>query len=105
MPRPPLASRATPRISANDLALYMLSSDTARIGIIRRAKYPQTPPLIRYRDVRGPLTVYLSDANRRLTPLTDAQAMFQQRSQDPSVSALAQDDARNSIEVLRAIQG
>ncbi len=105
MPRPPVTSRASPRISVNDLALYMLSSDTARIGIIRRAKNPQTPPIIRYRDVRGAVCSYLSDANRRLSHLTTAGEMFAQRAADPSVSVLRQDDAQNSIEVLRGVQG
>ena len=104
MPRPPV-TRASPRISVNELALFMLSSDTARLGIIRRAKNPQIPPIIRYRDVRGPVCSYLSDANRRLGPLTTAEEMFQQRAVDPSVSVLRQDDARNSIEVLHAVQG
>lgn len=41
-----------PRISANDLALYMVSSTTAQIGIVKRAKAPITPPIIRYKDAR-----------------------------------------------------
>jgi hypothetical protein len=105
MSSPLIETRVTPRISVNDLALFMMSSDTARMGIIRRAKNPQTPPIIRYRDVRGPVCSYLADANRRLSPLTSAEAMFTQRADDPSVSVLRQDDARNSIEVLHSIQG
>jgi hypothetical protein len=104
MSRPPIRERAEPRISANDLALYMLSSDTARIGIIRRAKYPQNPPITRYRDVRGPICTFLSDLNRNLNPLVAAETMFRQRMADPSESSLRQDDARQSIEVLNALQ-
>jgi hypothetical protein len=96
--------RTTPRISVNDLALYMVSSDTARIGIIRRAKNPQTPPIIRYRDTRAPICAYLSDANRRVNPLIVAEEMLSQRAEDAAESALRQDDARQSIEVLHAIQ-
>ena len=99
-----LTVRHSPRISVNDLALFMVSSDTARISIIRRAKHPQIPPIIRYRDVRPPLCHYLSDRLRSVNPLVTAETMFVQRSQDPSESALRQDDARHSIEVLRAIQ-
>jgi hypothetical protein len=88
----------------NDLALYMVSSDTARIGIIRRAKNPQTPPIIRYRDARAPICAYLSDGNRRVNPLVAAEEMLRQRGEDASESALRQDDARQSIEVLHAIQ-
>src|ERR1700733_30860 len=104
MSRPPIRERATPRISVNHLALYMMSSDTARIGIVRRAKYPQTPPIIRYRDARGPICSFLADMNRDLNPLVVAEEMFRQRMADSAESALRQDDARQSIEVLNALQ-
>lgn len=99
-----LTPRAAPRISVNDLALYMVSSDTARIGIIRRSKMPQPPPIIRYRDVRPVVCSFLADDNRSLNSLTTAEQMFQQRANDAAESALRQDDARNSIEVLHSIQ-
>jgi len=51
--------RVDPQISANDLALFMVSSDTARVSIVRRSKHPKKPPIIRYRDVRGPIRAYL----------------------------------------------
>jgi hypothetical protein len=99
-----LRRREIPRVSVNDLALFMVSSDTARLGIIRRAKHPQIPPIIRYRDVRPPICRYLSDRMRSVNPLVTAESMFVQRSQDPNESALRQDDARHSLEVLQAIQ-
>jgi len=98
-------ARQAPRISANDLALFMVSSDTARLGIVRRSKFPQKPPIIRYRDVRTPVCNYLADRLRSVNPLVQAEAMFRQRANDPSMSSLRQDDARQCIEVLRAIQG
>lgn len=97
-------ARPTPRISVNDLALYMVSSDTARIGIVRRAKNPQVPPITRYRDARGPICSYLSDLRRDVNPLVSAEEMFRQRMTDPAESPLRQDDARQSIEVLNALQ-
>lgn len=103
MARTPI-NRQTPRISVNDLALYMVSSDTARVGIIRRAKVPNTSPIIRYRDVRPVLCAYLSDNNRSVNLLVEAEETFNQRSEDPAISSLRQDDARNSVEVLHAIQ-
>lgn len=105
MPIPPINNRQVPRISANDLALYMVSSDTARMGIIRRSKTPQTPPVIRYKDARQPIIAYLSDANRRVNPLISAEDMFRQRAEDNSIGGLRQDDALKSIEVLHAVQG
>ena len=82
----------------------MVSSETARLGIIRRAKAPQTPPLIRYKDVRPVVGAFLADDNRRVGSLVAAETMFQQRAEDAAESALRQDDARNSIEVLHGLQ-
>lgn len=104
MARIPVADRLQPRISANDLALYMVSSDTARMGILRRAKSPQTPPIIRYKDARTPICAYLADPARNLGPLVTAEEMLRQRMDDPATSSLLQDDASHSIDVLHAIQ-
>jgi hypothetical protein len=98
------SSRLTPRISANDLALYMVSSHTAQIGIIRRARVPKTPPIIRYRDARGPVCAFLTDPIRGLNPLVAATAAMRQRADDPAESSLRQDDARQSIAVFKAVQ-
>jgi hypothetical protein len=99
-----LRERQSPRISVNDLALYMLSSETAKLGIIRRAKYPQAPPIIRYRDVRIVICSYLSDPLRRVNRLSDAEEVFRQRASDMSQTSLVRDDAKASIEVIGAIQ-
>jgi hypothetical protein len=94
----PLTQHQEPRISVNDLALYMVSSETARLGIIKRSKYPTKPPIIRYRDVRPIVISYLADSKRNVQPLVSAEVMFSQRADDPSGSSLRQDDARQSIE-------
>ena len=93
-----------PRISVNDLALYMVSSDTARMGIIKRAKHPQTTIIIRYKDARPAICAFLSDISRNVNPLISAESMLSQRALDPSQSSLMKDDATHSIEVLHAIQ-
>ena len=98
-------TRNEPRITANDLALYMVSSDTARVGIIRRAKHPQAPPIIRYRDVRPVVCNFLADDNRQVNRLVQAEEMFARRMDDDAESSLRQDDARASIEVIRSTQG
>lgn len=82
----------------------MVSSDTARIGILRRAKNPISPPIIRYRDVRNAITSYLTDATRNLNHIVTAEQMFQQRIDDPSISPLLRNDALLSIEVLHSLQ-
>lgn len=63
------------------------------------------PTLIRYRDARAPICAYLADPRRAVNPLVQAEQMFRQRAQDPGLSALQHDDAEQSIEVLRAVQG
>ena len=83
----------------------MVSTDTARMGIIRRAHDPRTHTVTRYRDVRDPIRSYLSDLSRNVKPLLDAEKMLHQRATDPSESAMRQEDARLSIEVVNAIQG
>ena len=88
----------------NELALYMVSSDTARFGIVRRAKAPKAPPIIRYRYARQPLATYLSDPNRRINVLMAAEEAMRQRQGDTALSALMQDDARQTIEVLHSVQ-
>lgn len=94
-----------PRISANELALFMVSSTTGQLGIVRRAKNPTTPPIIRYKDARPAITAYLTDPTRNLNPLISAEQMLDQRANDSSESSLRRDDAAKSMEVLRAIQG
>ena len=96
--------RVSPRITVNDLAQYMVSSETAKIGIIRRSKYPQTAPIIRYRDVRPVICGFLADPMRRVNQLVAAEQMFEHRATDTSEGPLRRDDARASIEVLHALQ-
>ena len=83
----------------------MVSSTTAQIGIVKRAKNPIAPPIIRYKDARPAISAYLTDPARNLNPLIVAEQMFQQRVADMSESSLRRDDAAKSIEVMHAIQG
>ena len=92
-------------MSANDLALYMESSETARIGIIQRALEQPAYTVIRYRDARDAIRAFLADPARNIKPLVIAEQALSHRSGDQSGSALRQEDARLSIEVLHAMQG
>ncbi|MBW4984153.1 hypothetical protein KZZ07_16540 [Mameliella sp. CS4] len=93
-----------PRISANDLARYLVSKPTTQISIVKNAKSPQKPPIIRYTDARKAIVDHLSDMHRSKSPLVAASQMLEQRAQDPSQSSLRQDDATKSIEVIGALQ-
>lgn len=74
------------------------------MGIIRRAAEPQPFLVTRYQDVRGAIKAYLSDVGRSRNALDEADALFQQRISDPSQSDVRQDDARQSLEVIAALQ-
>lgn len=81
----------------------MVSTDTARLGIVHRAKYPQRPPLIRYKDARAAVTAHLASPIRSQGPLNAARVLMQQKVDDMALSALIRDDAAHSLEVLDAI--
>lgn len=81
----------------------MVSSDTARLGIVRRAKFPSKPPLIRYKDARAAVTGHLASATRSLASLNAARVLMQQKVENMALSSLVRDDAAHSIEVLDAI--
>ena len=82
----------------------MVSSPTAQIGIVRRAKFPTKPPIIRYRDVRAPIIRYLTDPSRSVNHLVSAEKVFEQRASDTSQSPFRREDAEKSIEVIHALQ-
>ena len=59
-----LNGRVEPQISANDLALYMVSSETSKLSIIRRNKYPSKHPTAQYQDAKRWLSGFLADDAR-----------------------------------------
>jgi hypothetical protein len=93
-----------PKISANELARFLVSKPTTQVSIVKSAKYPQKAPIIRYSDARRAIVEYLTDMSRSISPLVAAEQMFLQRSKDPAEGSLRQDDATKSIEVIRAIK-
>ncbi|WP_155942497.1 hypothetical protein [Rhodomicrobium vannielii] len=97
-----LRARTKPRITANDLARYMISSETAKIGILTDAKYSTPPKRIRYSDVRIALRSALCDPASEKRILAAARSAFEQKADDPSSSDFAQDDASKSLDVLDA---
>lgn len=94
----------TPKISANDLARFLVSKPTTQISIVKNAKNPSKPPIIRYSDARKAVVEHLCDMTRSISPLVAAETLLQQRSSDPAMSSLRKDDALKSIDVLHAIQ-
>lgn len=80
----------------------MLAGEQGKIGIIQRAKSPPTAPVIRYRDARRALCNALLRPARGSGVLESARESFDQKSNDPSLSPAAQDDAEKSIDVINA---
>lgn len=98
--------RKQPRISVNELAHFMVSPDTTRMSIIRRAKNPEPYVVTRYRDARNAVCAYLTEADPKKARgiLAAAEGKLQQKSIDPSRNALQRDDAQQSLEVINSIQ-
>ncbi|WP_322889337.1 MULTISPECIES: hypothetical protein [unclassified Yoonia] len=94
-----------PKISANELARFLVSKPTTQISIVKNAKHPQKSPIIRYSDARRAIVEHLCDLTRSNAPLIAAEQMLMQRSADPAESSLRQDDAVKSIEVMQSLQG
>ena len=93
-----------PRISVNELAKFMVVSQTARLSIIRRARQPRdhVPAITRYHDVRDCLREYLADP--KAETLERAEAMFARRAEDPGETSFRQDDAKQSIDVIHEMR-
>ncbi|KAB2910260.1 MAG: hypothetical protein F9K29_25215 [Hyphomicrobiaceae bacterium] len=97
--------RTEPRISANDLARYMVATDTGKIGIIRRAKEAPAAVVLRYKDARSGLREALRDAVNEKRILAATRDKLEQKARDGSVRPFLRDDAEKSIEVLDAFAG
>lgn len=78
----------------------MVSSETARVGILRRAKEVSTAVVLRYSDVRAVLRSAITTPDRATDLIETARDTFRQRSTDTALSAFARDDANGSIDVL-----
>ena len=91
--------RSEPRISANDLAKYMVTIGLGRIGIIRRARDSIVPPRARYSSLRSALKAYLTDPVRRRSVLDTLGTNLEQRMSDSSLSNFTRQDAELSRDV------
>lgn len=90
------------RISANQLAQYMVSSETGKLGIIAAAKQQNTAMVIRYKDAREAVKAFLTDDTRDVSVIHAAIAHFEQAKDDPSLSNFGRSDAASSKEALEA---
>lgn len=96
-------TRPNPRISANDLARYMVASETGKIGIIRASRDSVTAPRTRYSVARDATKAFLIDPNRSSDPIDSALELLEQRAADPAESAFRRSDAACSAEALNSL--
>lgn len=80
----------------------MVSGDTGRIGIIKRAKEKRSAVAIRYADVRAAIAASMCDPLKSKTILAAASDAFEQRTTDASLSTWSREDASKSLDVVEA---
>lgn len=104
MAAPHYREQKTPRISANELARFMIASDLGREGIIRNARWQGTVKVVRYRSARGCISRFLSDKGRSQGILAEGREAFEAILDDPTASTFKHEDARASIVALNNFQ-
>lgn len=90
-----------PRISANQLAEYVLASPTRRQSILKNAKFSPTFLVIRYQSAKDAICRHLADDTRNLGPLISAHAEQLELSKAGG-SAFQANDALLSAEAIQA---
>lgn len=93
----------SPRISANQLAEYLLASPARRQTILRNAKYAPTFLVIRYQAAKDAIARFLSDDVRNKTILAEA-VLKLEAMEDGDHSAFKKNDAQLCIEAIKSFR-
>lgn len=96
--------RSEPRISANDLAKYMVTPDPGRLGIIRRSRDSATPPRIRYAELKSGLVTFLADIRRPEAALGRLRLTLESRRDTPRSTTFIRQDAELSLAAMDAFE-
>ncbi|MHC2585390.1 hypothetical protein [Bradyrhizobium diazoefficiens] len=104
--KPKFNYRATPQLSANQMAEYLSpsTSSTRRTGIIRDARFPKTSIVAQYARGREGLVNFLGDGTRSYGHLAEATVALEKREAKPGASTWMKRDSRGSIEAIEAFQ-
>jgi len=94
----------TPRISANELARFMVATDLGREGIIRNARWQGKVRVARYRVARDAMSDFLTDTMHSHVIIGKAKAKLEAILSDADASAFKHEDARASIVALDGFQ-
>lgn len=81
----------------------MVAGETGKIGIIKRAREAKAATVVRYAKVREDIQAYLCDLKRSKASLAALRNKYQEMADDPSLGNWAREDARLSVDVLRAL--
>ncbi|MBS9476857.1 hypothetical protein [Ancylobacter radicis] len=99
--------RATPKLSASQLADYLVApTPVGQMGILRQAKNPgqSRPLIIQYQHARRCISACLQSPASMNRLVASAVVALEQRRDDPSSSPLVRDDAIRSIDVIQTFQ-
>ncbi len=94
----------TPRISANELARFMVATDLGREGIIRNARWQGKVRVTRYRVAQTALAEFLADRMHSHRILGAARQRLEAVLSDPKASSFKHEDARASIVAIDSFQ-
>ena len=94
---------AEPRITANELARFMVVSDVSRLTIIRNAREAKTSIVVRYKQAREAINNYLTSVTHDIKIINAAHQLLKQKAADPALKAFARQDAELSAEAIAAI--
>ncbi len=104
MAAPKFREQKTPRISANELARFMVATDLGREGIIRNARWQGTVRVARYRTARLAMGEFLTDKTHSHRIIGRAKDKLEGVLSDAEASAFKHEDARASIVALDGFQ-
>lgn len=106
MARPP-APRANPRLSASQLADYLVApTPIGQMGILRQAKYPgaSRPLIIQYQHAKKAIAECLQNRAALHRIAAEAITDLERRRDATDSSPLVRDDAQRSIDVIEMFQ-
>jgi len=91
-----------PHLSVNQLADYLVSSETSRMSILRHSKEDSSGQAgaIYYSKVRRDIQTFLCDPMRSVSILNESETLFSQRTSDSTLSVFWQTEAKHSIAIL-----
>ena len=91
--RPRYREQESPRLSANQMAEYLVSLPVAQQRIIRNARWQPSILVARYRDARKALSRFLASPTRDQRILDEARSSFEDRMERDGASQWTRQNA------------